>query len=139
MVGRDARSVNRRHSRYHAKRMTDSSNTAFENVVPILRVEDMVAALHFYVDLLGFTKAPWGNDDFTQVSRDSSCIYLARGDQGQGHAWAWVGVSDVEPLYQYCLAKGITIRLPPTNFSWALEMRIEDPDGNVLRMGSDPK
>jgi len=110
-----------------------------ENIVPILRVEDMSAALHFYVDLLGFTNAPWGTSDFTQVSRDGSYIYLCRGDQGQGRAWVWVGVDDVEGLHQSYLAKGVPIRLPPTNFQWALEMQIEDPDGNVLRIGSDPK
>ena len=26
---------------------------------------------------------------------------------------------------------------PPNNFEWALEMQIEDLDGNVLRIGSD--
>ena len=25
------------------------------------------------------------------------------------------------------------------NYSWAYEMRIEDPDGHVLRFGSEPK
>jgi hypothetical protein len=29
--------------------------------------------------------------------------------------------------------------LPPTNFPWALEMQVKDPDGNVLRIGSEPK
>jgi hypothetical protein len=29
--------------------------------------------------------------------------------------------------------------MPPTNFPWALEMHVEDPDGNVLRLGSEPK
>ena len=86
--------------------MSDPVHPRVENIVPILRVEDMSAALHFYVDLLGFTNAPWGSNDFTQVSRDGSCIYLS---------------------------------LPPTTFPWALEMQIEDPDGNVLRIGSDPK
>ncbi len=35
--------------------------------------------------------------------------------------------------------RGVGIRLPPTNYSWALEMQVEDPDGNVLRLGSEPK
>ena len=26
----------------------------------------------------------------------------------------------------------------PTNFEWALEMQVADPDGNVLRIGSEP-
>ena len=34
--------------------------------------------------------------------------------------------------------KGATILHPPENFSWALEMKIRDHDGHVLRFGSDP-
>jgi len=34
---------------------------------------------------------------------------------------------------------GAKIRNPPNNFPWALEMQVEDLDGNVLRMGSEPK
>ena len=29
--------------------------------------------------------------------------------------------------------------MEPTNFSYALEMHIEDPDGHVLRLGTDPE
>ena len=35
--------------------------------------------------------------------------------------------------------RGAKIRHPPTNYPWAYEMQVEDPDGNVLRFGSDPK
>lgn len=31
------------------------------------------------------------------------------------------------------------IRQPPTNFSWACEIEIQDPVGNVMRIGSEPK
>ena len=110
----------------------------FECIEPILRVENIQASLEFYVDLLGFENASWGNHDFTQVSRDGRGIFLSRGDQGQGRAWIWVGVEDVEKLHEQYKSRGIKIRLPPTNYSWALEMQIEDPDGNVLRLGSDP-
>jgi predicted enzyme related to lactoylglutathione lyase len=123
--------------------MGDSSRTGkaqvrFECIEPIFRVENMRASLKFYVDLLGFENATWGNDDFTHVSRDGRGIYLSRGNQGQGRAWIWVGVEDVGKLHEEYEAKGIKIRLPPTNYPWALEMQIEDPDGNVLRLGSDP-
>jgi hypothetical protein len=30
---------------------------------PILRVENIEASLRFYVGVLGFTNAPWGNDE----------------------------------------------------------------------------
>jgi predicted enzyme related to lactoylglutathione lyase len=111
----------------------------FEGSAPILRVEDMAASLRFYVNLLGFNNAAWGNDDFTHVSRDSAGIYLCRGGQGRGGAWVWIGVDDAEKLHEECKARGVAIRLPPTNYSWALEMQVEDPDGNVLRLGSEPK
>jgi len=41
-------------------------------------------------------------------------------------------------LYNELKANGVTIRQPPVNYSWALEMHIEDPDGHVIRFGTDP-
>jgi hypothetical protein len=98
----------------------------------------MKAALHFYVGLLGFTKAPWGDDGFTAISRDRAGFYLCRGGQGRGGAWAWVGVSDAAALYLEFTDRGVAVRMPPRNYPWALEMHVEDPDGNVLRFGSEP-
>jgi len=91
------------------------------------------------VDVLGFENASWGSDDFTSVSRDRAALYLCQGAQGRGGAWVWIGVEDVEKLHEECKARGVTIQLPPTNYPWALEMQVEDPDGNVLRFGSEPK
>ena len=110
----------------------------FEGSQPIFRVEDMQASLAFYVGVLGFRNASWGNDNFTSVNRDRAGIYLCRGDQGRTGAWAWIGVSDAAELHREYLARGAAILMPPTNFPWALEMRLEDPDGNVLRFGSEP-
>jgi predicted enzyme related to lactoylglutathione lyase len=111
----------------------------FECCDPILRVNNMQASVEFYVNVLGFKNASWGNDEFTNVTRDRAGIYLCKGGQGRGGAWVWVGVEDVEKLHEEYKARGVTIRLPPTNYPWALEMQIEDRDGNVLRVGSDPK
>lgn len=110
----------------------------FECANPILRVANIQASVRFYVDSLGFKNAPWGNDEFTHVSRDGAGFYLSL-DQGQGRAWVWIGVEDAEKLHADLKARGVAIRMPPTNFPWALEMHLEDPDGNVLRLGSDPK
>jgi predicted enzyme related to lactoylglutathione lyase len=118
---------------------TVPTTVRFECITPILRVENMEASLGFYVNTLGFQNASWGNGDFTHVGRDGVGIYLCKGGQGQGKAWIWVGVEDVEKLHEEYKARGVTIRLPPTNYPWALEMQIEDPDGNVLRLGSEPK
>lgn len=111
----------------------------FERCEPILRVENMEASVRFYVDLLGFRNAPWGTNDFTHVSRDQAGIYLCRQSQGLGKAWVWVGVEDAEKLHEEYKARGVKIRMTPTKFPWALEMQVEDLDGNVLRLGSDPK
>jgi len=118
---------------------TAQARVRFEGSQPILRVENMEASLRFYVDLLGFKNASWGSADFTSVNRDRAGIYLCRGDQGLGRAWIWIGVEDVEKLHEECKARGVKIRVPPTNHSWALEMQVEDPDGNVSRFGSEPK
>lgn len=111
----------------------------FEGSQPILRVENMEASVRFYVDMLGFENASWGTDEFTSVSRDNAGIYLCQGGQGKGGAWVWIGVDDAEKLYEEYTRRGVAIRLPPTNYSWALEMQLEDPDGNVLRLGSEPR
>jgi len=71
-----------------------------EAIQPILRVEDMQTSLRFYVDVLGFSNASWGTDDFTSINRSGGAIYLCRGDQGRGGAWLWIGVDDVEKLHE---------------------------------------
>jgi predicted enzyme related to lactoylglutathione lyase len=123
----------------HYMAETNPTRVRFEGSQPILRVEDMAASLRFYVDILGFKNASWGSEDFTSISRDGAGIYLCRGGQGRGGAWVWIGVEDAEKLHEELKALGVSIRMPPTNYSWALEMHVEDPDGNVLRLGSDPK
>jgi predicted enzyme related to lactoylglutathione lyase len=119
--------------------MSDTQRTRFERADPILRVEDMAAAVRYYVDVLGFEAASWGDEQFTCVSRDGASIYLCRGAQGHAGTWVWVGVDDAEALHEELKASGARIRQEPANYPWALEMHVEDLDGNVLRMGSDAK
>jgi predicted enzyme related to lactoylglutathione lyase len=119
--------------------MSEKSRVSYECSTPILRVENMQRSIQFYVGVLGFKNAEWGNDDFTSVNRDRAGIYLCRGDQGRGGAWVWLGVDDVRIIHDELRARGVAIRMVPTNFPWALEMQIEDPDGNVLRLGSEPE
>jgi len=110
----------------------------FEDANPILSVRDMAASVRYYVEVLGFTNAEWGSDDFTMVTRDRAGIYLCRGAQGQPGTWAWVGVGDAAALHEEYKASGAKIRQPPVLRPWALELWVEDPDGHVLRFGSDP-
>lgn len=115
------------------------SNFRIENIAPVLYVKDMALTLSFYVDILGFKSADWGDDNFTSINRDNTALYLCKGGQGAPGTWVWIGFDgDIFSLYQSLLSKGVTIKLPPTNFSWAYEMQVEDPNGHVLRFGTDP-
>jgi catechol 2,3-dioxygenase-like lactoylglutathione lyase family enzyme len=116
----------------------DFGRTHFEGSQPILRVEDMKRAVEFYVEKLGFKNVSWGNDEFTSVNRDEAGVYLCRRGQGLGKAWVWIGVGDVVRLREEIVARGVKLRMEPTNYSWAKEIQVEDPDGNVLRFGSEP-
>jgi catechol 2,3-dioxygenase-like lactoylglutathione lyase family enzyme len=112
-----------------------------ECIVPILRVNSVAASIRYYVDVLGF-KVDWSSDEgssIASVSCDGQAIMLCQGEQGQPGTWIWIGVEDIEPLFAKYSGKGVSFRERPTNYPWAYEMKIEDPDGHVLRFGSEPK
>lgn len=114
------------------------TQTRFEHATPILRVRDLGASVAYYEKVLGFKDLHWA-PLFTSVNRDGAAIYLCQGRQGAPGTWVWVGVADVAALYAEYQASGAKIRLPPSNFPWAYEMHVEDPDGHVIRFGSDPR
>lgn len=117
----------------------DAVSFRIENIAPILYVKDMAKSLEFYVDILGFKKAPWGDEYFTSINRDNTGLYLCKGGQGLPGTWIWIGFDgDIFALHQSLKLKGATIKLPPTNYSWAYEIQVEDPDGHILRFGTDP-
>ena len=109
-----------------------------ENLTPILRVEDLEASRRYYIETLGFS-LDWDAGTMISVPRDRKSIMLCEGAQGQTGVWLWVGAEDADAFFTEFLAKGAYIRSPPQNFSWAYEFQVEDPDGHVLRFGSEPK
>jgi catechol 2,3-dioxygenase-like lactoylglutathione lyase family enzyme len=93
----------------------------------------------FYKDILGFEEVDWGTDHFTSVNRENAGIYLCKGAQGNPGTWFWVGFDgDIFKLHDDLKEKGVKIRNAATNYSWAMEMQVEDPDRHVLRFGTDP-
>ncbi len=113
--------------------------TFFGGVTPVFRVADLEASLAYYVNALGFKINFRHETFFASISRDRCNIFLCVGDQGHFGTWVWIGVGDVELVEKEILAKGAKVRHLPTNYPWALEMQVEDLDGNVLRIGSDPR
>jgi predicted enzyme related to lactoylglutathione lyase len=110
----------------------------FEGMNPVLRVADVRASVDYYERALGF-KQLWGDVGFACVARDRCHLFLCEGDQGRPGSWVWIGVTDCEALADEYRQSGAKIRHLPVNYPWAYEMQVEDPDGNVLRMGSEPK
>jgi catechol 2,3-dioxygenase-like lactoylglutathione lyase family enzyme len=118
---------------------TKTAANVFEGVTPILRVRSLSTSIDYYVNVLGF-RLDWEDPGiFASVSRDRCSVFLCEGDQGNPGTWLWIGVGDVESLYEDYHSKGARVRHQPTNYPWAYEMQIEDPDGHVLRFGSEPK
>lgn len=114
------------------------SNDAFESMTPILRVEDMQAAIDYYTRILGF-HLEWNDATFGSIRRGRCHIFLAAGDQGHPGSWMYIGVEDCDAVHAEFVSRGARIRHAPTNYDWAYEMQVEDLDGNVLRIGSEPK
>jgi catechol 2,3-dioxygenase-like lactoylglutathione lyase family enzyme len=108
----------------------------FGGVTAIFRVQSLAASIDYYVRRLGF-KVDWQTPEIASESRGRCHIFLSEGDQGNPGTWVWIGVE--EALFEEYRASGAKVRHPPTNYSWAYEMQVEDLDGNVLRLGSEPK
>ena len=109
-----------------------------ECIIPILKVKNVDASIKYYTEILGFKK-DWGTGDTASVSRDNFSIMLCQGEQGHPGTWIWIGVESIDVIYEEYKASGATIRQVSTNYPWACEMRVEDLDGHVLRIGGEPK
>ena len=119
----------------------EAGTISVECITPILRVASLPVSIRYYVEVLGF-RVEWGDEEgsgMASVSRDGHSIMLCQGAQGQPGTWIWIGVEDIEPLFHGYSSRGATFRQEPTNHPWAYEMQLEDPDGHVLRFGSEPK
>jgi predicted enzyme related to lactoylglutathione lyase len=117
--------------------VTESSTNNFGSPVPVFRVKDVDASISYYLNALGFQLQWRASEGFACVARDKCSIFLTNDNQSQPRMWIWIGVEDARALHGQYVATGAKIRNAPENFEWALEMQVEDLDGNVLRIGSD--
>jgi catechol 2,3-dioxygenase-like lactoylglutathione lyase family enzyme len=107
-----------------------------ENTIPVLPVRDLDRSVEFYGRTLGFDLG-WKTPEVCAVARDGCSIMLQRSLDGS-RATAWIGLED-DSLYSRIADSGATILQPPTKRPWAYEMKIADPDGNTLWLGTDPR
>lgn len=110
-----------------------------ENVIPVLPVRDLAFSVRFYADVLGFS-VEWGcgpGDTLGSVRRDGSSLMLSESAE-RPKAKVWIGLED-DSLFASVKAKGVRVIQEPLNRPWAYEMLIEDPDGHVLWLGTEPK
>jgi len=119
-----------------------SGTVGVERITPILRVSDIQASIAWYGALFGMRRL-WGaeppHEGFGAVGAEEATLMLCEGEQGCIRTWVWIGVEDVERLYERCQIEGVRVVSPPAHYPWAYEMRIEDPDGHILRVGSEPR
>lgn len=119
----------------------EASAVQVECIVPILRVTSLPDSLRFYTEMLGF-QLDWGGphgSDMASVSRNGHAIMLCQGGQGHLGTWIWIGVEDIDPLFVEYRSKGVQFLQAPIQRPWAHEMQVKDPDGHVLRFGSEPR
>jgi uncharacterized glyoxalase superfamily protein PhnB len=127
------------YSRVPEVAMPESSTNRLGSPVPVFRVKNVAASIAYYRDALGFELRWDTGSGFACVARDKCSIFLTSDNQSQPRMWVWLAVEDVRALHSQYVTSGAKIRNPPENFEWALEMQIEDLDGNVLRLGSEPE
>lgn len=111
-----------------------------ENTIPVLPVSDLARSLEFYTGKLGF-RLDWGGEESSRicsVSRDGCCLMLAEGFGASAPQWVWIGLEGEEIFGEWKEA-GVKVLQEPANWSWACEMKFEDPDGNVLWTGTEPR
>jgi catechol 2,3-dioxygenase-like lactoylglutathione lyase family enzyme len=110
------------------------SSRRIENTIPVLPVRDLERSIEFFRRVLGFD-LDWKTPAVCSVARDGCSIMLQRSIDSS-RATVWIGLED-DSLYSEITAAGATIIQAPTKQPWAYEMKIADPDGNTLWLGTD--
>ena len=108
-----------------------------ECTIPILPVRNLERSIQFYTQTLGF-HLDWHGGPFCSVSRDGRPIMLKESLTATTSAWVWIGLES-DSLFHLYRERGVKVFQEPMNWSWAYEMKLEDPDGNVLWLGTEPR
>jgi len=72
------------------------------------------------------------------LEADGYQIHLRKGGPDSSRARVWIGVGDIVALHELHRARKVEIVQEPTNYTWAYQTMVEDPDRNLLVFGSGP-
>ena len=112
-----------------------------ECALPVLQVRSVQASVDFYCERLGFS-LDWGEGDSGllgfQRFRDGHAILLMENSTDFTPGWVWIGVEN-DAIFAEFRSAGATVVQEPVNQPWAYEMKFEDPDGNILWLGTEPR
>jgi len=109
-----------------------------ERINPYLVVRDIKASLKYYVNILGFDEYV-ETQNMAIIECDGHQIHLITSENAPTINRIWIGVDDIEMLYDQYKKNDVIFIQEPSNFSWAYQMIIQDLDGNKLIFGSAPK
>ena len=103
-----------------------------DSVAPRFLVGDMEQALAFYGQL-GFATT-YHDEGFAIVERDGIALHF---NASEGHSVCWIGVTNIEALYQHYLPTGAIQSPPPRQATpWGTkEFWLCDPFRNILIFG----
>ncbi len=110
-----------------------------ENTIPVLLVKDLQRSAAFYQELLGF-RIDWGDpsgDQVMSMSRDGHAIMFQLGEN-DASSCVWIGLENDE-LFARLIEADVEVLQQPENRPWAYEMKVKDPDGHILWLGTEPK
>lgn len=113
------------------------SDREVECTIPILSVDNLERSIQFYTETLSF-KLDWCSGPIASVSKDGCAIMLRQTSPITAPCWVWIGLES-DALFHLYRERGVKILQEPMNWSWAYEMKFEDPDGNVLWLGTEPR
>jgi uncharacterized glyoxalase superfamily protein PhnB len=124
---------------------------------PILCVQSVAHSIKYYVNSLGFRLGlSWSEAEmrflqpedeaeptFAILGRGQVQLMLSQKSQGAPGMWLHLDVhtpGQLEALYAEWARKGARILEPPSSRPWGMyEMRVQDPDGHMLRVSAPPR
>jgi uncharacterized glyoxalase superfamily protein PhnB len=119
--------------------MSDINAVVLETAVPILSVDDLIAALEYYQRVLGFRVGwQWGEPArLASVCRDRVELNLSQGSGGTAFiSKVYFQMSGVEAYYDQITVAGANVAEALAVRPYGMrDFRIIDPSGNELSFG----